>query len=67
MILLLFLSDKHKVDRVLHETEKNRRIVNQILNTSFQSQGGDQRQLCVDPEVIIKHFLWHYAEVFQAY
>ncbi|KAL9952839.1 hypothetical protein ACROYT_G040152 [Oculina patagonica] len=36
------LTDKNKVDRVLQETEKNRQMVSQILNTTFESQSSDQ-------------------------
>lgn len=41
-------------------------MVSQILNTTFQSHGGDQGVLGVGLEVIIKNILWPYIDAFQA-
>jgi len=49
----LNISDAKKLDLMLHETERNRQMISQILCTTFKHQEGDKEML-VDrgPEVI---------------
>ncbi len=60
--------DEDKFELMLHEErttrEKNQekleqvdRLVSDVLCTTLSSQGGDQGDLCVGPEVIIENFL----------
>ncbi|KAL9952832.1 hypothetical protein ACROYT_G040145 [Oculina patagonica] len=48
------------------QTKTNRQMVNQVLYTTFSSQGGVQGELCFGPEVIMESFLLRYTDVLQA-
>ena len=52
LVPFLLRLDEEKVERVLHETEKNRHMVSQILSATCKFQGGGQETLKLGPKVI---------------
>lgn len=53
--LNIFCLDESKVDNVFLETEKNRQMVSQILQRTFNSQACEQGNLPVGPRVKMIH------------